>query len=57
MGPGRAQTHAGRAQTCPKSQKTLEGHISLKTCLNRAFEVFSASTFPVDAKKHLKCPI
>ena len=28
---GRAQMHAGRAQTAPKCQKTLEGHISLKT--------------------------
>ena len=46
-GPGRAQTQAGRTttgagrvQTGPKSQKTLEGHISLTTCPNRAFEVF-----------------
>ena len=45
-GLGHAQTHAGRAQThddCaqtgPKSPKTLEGHISLKTCSNLAFEV------------------
>ena len=44
---GRATTQArratmgpGRAQISPKSQKTLEGHISLKTCPNRAFEVF-----------------
>ena len=40
MGLGRAQTHANRAQTGPKSQKTLQGHISLTTCPNRAFEVF-----------------
>ena len=33
-------TGPGRAQTGPKSQKTLEGHISLKTCLNQGFEVF-----------------
>ena len=33
MGPGHAQTG-------PKSQKTLEGHISLKTCSDLAFEVF-----------------
>ena len=46
-GPGRVQTQAGRAtigpgrmQTGPKSHKTLEGHISLTTCPNRAFEVF-----------------
>ena len=46
-GPGRVQAHAGnaqmgpgRVQTRPKSQKTLEGHISLKTCPNWAFEVF-----------------
>ena len=40
MGPGRAQMHAGRAQMAPESQKNLEGHISLKTCPNWAFEVF-----------------
>ena len=38
--PGHAQTVPGRAQTGPKSQKPLEGHISLTTCPNRAFEVF-----------------
>ena len=37
---GRATMGLGRAQTGPISQKTLEGHISLKTCPNRAFEVF-----------------
>ena len=37
---GRATTGPGRAQTGSKTQKTLEGHISLKTCPNRAFEVF-----------------
>ena len=37
---GRAQTEAGRPQTGPKSQRTLDGHISLKTCPNQAFEVF-----------------
>ena len=56
-GTGRATTGPCCAHTGPKSQKTLEGHISLKTCPNRAFEVFLASTFPVDAKKHLKRPI
>ena len=35
-----ATTQAGRAQTGPKSQKNLEGHISLITCPNRSFEVF-----------------
>ena len=39
-GPGCATRGLGGAQTGPKSQKTLEGHISLKTCPNRAFEVF-----------------
>ena len=39
-GPGRVQTGPGRAWTSPKSQETLEGHISLTTCPNRAFEVF-----------------
>ena len=56
-GPVRAHTHAGRVQTGPESHKTLEGHISLKTCPNWAFEMFLASKFPVDAKKHLKRPI
>ena len=37
---GRGTTGPGRAQTGPKNQKTLEGHISLKTCPKRAFEVF-----------------
>ena len=37
---GRATTGLGRAQTGPKSQKTLEGYISLKTCPNWAFEAF-----------------
>ena len=64
MGPGRAQmqvgctqTHAGhaqmdlgRAQTGPKSHKTIEGHISLKNCPNQAFEVFLASIGNVDAQ-------
>ena len=36
----RAQTGPGRAWRGPKSQKNLEGHISLKTCPNWAFEVF-----------------
>ena len=54
---GRATTGPGCAQTGPKSHKTLEGHISLKTCPNLAFEVFLASTGNIDAKKHLKCPI
>ena len=40
MGLGHAHAGIGRAQTAPKSQKTLEGHISLKTCSNQAFEVF-----------------
>ena len=35
MLPGHAQTHAGRAQMVPESQKTLEGHISLKTHVGR----------------------
>ena len=39
-GPVRAQTGPGCGRMGPKSQKTLEGHISLKTCPNRAFEVF-----------------
>ena len=39
-GPGRAQTGRGHAWTGPKSQETLEGHISLTSCRNRAFEVF-----------------
>ena len=47
---GRVTTRPGRAQTGLKSQKTLEGHISLKTCPNRAFEVFLASIGYVDAK-------
>ena len=47
---GRATTGPGRAQTGTKSQKTLEGHISLETCPNRTFEVFLASTGNVDAK-------
>ena len=46
-----------RATTGPKSQKNLEGHISLKTCPNWAFEEFLASIGNVDAKKHLKRPI
>ena len=37
---GRTQTGSGRTKTGSKSQKTLEGHISLKTCSNQAFEVF-----------------
>ena len=37
---GRVQTGPGRTQTGPKKQKTLEGHISLKTCPNWAFEAF-----------------
>ena len=70
-GPVRVQTQAGRAQTGPKSQKTLEGHISLTTCPQKLLEAIShsklvrigrlryflASTFPVNAKKHLKRPI
>ena len=40
MQAGRTTTGPGRAQTGPKSQKNLEGHISLKTCPNQAFEVF-----------------
>ena len=39
-GPVCAQTGPGRAETGPKNQKTLEDHISLKACPNRAFEVF-----------------
>ena len=34
------QTLHGRAETAPITQKTLEGHISLKNCPNWAFEVF-----------------
>ena len=49
-GPAHVQTHAGHAQTALESQKTLEGHISLETCPNWAFEVFLASTGNVDAK-------
>ena len=37
---GRAQMGTGHVQTTPKTQKTLEGHISPKTCPNRTFEVF-----------------
>ena len=40
MEMGHAQMGTYRAQTDPKSQKTLEGHISLKTCPNLVFEVF-----------------
>ena len=39
-GTGRMYTLAGRTQTAPKTQEILDGHISLKTCQNRAFEVF-----------------
>ena len=56
-GSCRTTTGPGRVQMGPKTQKTLEGHISLKTYPNRVFEVFLASTFPVDAKKHFKHPI
>ena len=35
-----ATTGPGCATTGPKSQETLEGHISLTACRNRAFEVF-----------------
>ena len=35
--PALAQSHAGRSQTASKSQKTLDGHISLKMCPNWAF--------------------
>ena len=40
MRTSRAQMLLGHVQTAPKTHKTLEGHISLKTCPNRAFEVF-----------------
>ena len=39
-GPVHTQTGPICAQTGPKSQKTLEGHILLRTCPNWAFEVF-----------------
>ena len=35
-----SQNSCGRAQAGPKSQRTLDGHISLKTCPNQAFEGF-----------------
>ena len=54
---GRAQTHATHAQMDPKSQKTLEGHISVKTCPNRAFEVFFGIYRKFRCQKHLKRPI
>ena len=54
---GRAQTGPGRAQMGPKSQKTLEGHISLRTCPNRAFEVFFGIYKKSRCQKHLKRPI
>ena len=56
-GTGRAQTHAGRVEMAPKSQKTLEGYISLKTCPNWAFEVFFGIYGKYRCHKHLKCPI
>ena len=40
MQAGPVTTGPGRAQMDSKSQKTLEGHISLTTCPNWAFEVF-----------------